>query len=70
MDRKITAEQMTKLFDAKFGVSKRFPKKNGDTNSYNPINVTVVSLDKFPELLSDEQPKPEIIQTQSKDQIF
>jgi hypothetical protein len=70
MDRKITAEQMTKLFDAKFGVSKRFPKKEGDTNSYNPINVTVVSLDKFPELLSDEQPKPEIVKTKTKEQIF
>ena len=61
MDRKITAEQMTKFFDAKFGVSKRFPKKDGDTNSYNPINVTVVSLDKFPGLLSDEKPQERVI---------
>jgi hypothetical protein len=61
---------MTKLFDAKFGVSKRFPKKDGDTNSYNPINVTVVSLDKFPELLSDKKPQVEIIKTRSKDDIF
>jgi len=32
-----------------------------DTNSYNPINVTVVSLDKFPGLLSDEKPQERVI---------
>ena len=68
-DRARTAEQMTKLFQAEFGVSKRFPKKTNDTHSHKPINVTKVPLDKFPDLLSDK-PIAEIVETQSREDVF
>jgi len=69
-DRGKTAEHMARLFEAKFLVSKRFPKKSGDTTSHPPVDVTEVSLDKFPELLSDEEIKPEIVQNNDREDIF
>jgi hypothetical protein len=60
---------MTKLFQAEFGISKRFPKKSNDTHSHKPISVTKVPLDKFPDLLSDK-PIAEIVETQSREDVF
>ena len=58
-----TGEKMKELFEADFNAQKRFPKLNGQENSNPPINVVKISLDKFPELLSDEEkPKEQVIQ--------
>jgi len=69
-DRGKTAEHMTRLFKAEFGFGKRFPKKKGDKESYSPVNVVKLSLDKFPELLSDEKPEPEIVNTRPQKDIM
>ena len=69
-NRGTTAEYMTRLFEADFNISKRFPKKSGDRESHNPISVVKVSLNKFPELLSDEVTPTEIIENNSKENIF
>jgi hypothetical protein len=61
-NRGITAERMKQLFKADFGVGKRFPKISGQEKSNPPIDVVKVPLDKFPELLSDEEkPKEKVI---------
>ena len=58
-----TGEKMKELFEADFNAQKRFPKLDGQENSNPPINVVKISLDKFPELLSDEEkPKEQVIQ--------
>jgi len=57
-----TGEKMKELFEADFNAQKRFPKLDGQENSNPPINVVKISLDKFPELLSDEEkPKEQVI---------
>lgn len=59
-----TAEAMQRLFNAEFGVSKRF--KNGDDKASNPVNCTRVPIDKF----KAEKSTPEIIPIKSKKDIF
>ena len=62
-NRGITAERMKQLFKADFGVGKRFPKLPGQEKSNPPIDVVKIPLDKFPELLSDDEtPKEKVIE--------
>jgi len=65
-----TAEHMMKLFDAEFGIQKRFPKKPGETKSHPPVHVLKISLDKFPDFLSDTKPSAELIKMKPKEDIF
>jgi hypothetical protein len=62
-NRMVTGEMMKELFEADFTNQKRFPKLAGQEKSNPPVNVVKISLDKFPELLSDEEkPKEQVIQ--------
>jgi hypothetical protein len=61
-DRGKTAEHMTRLFNAEFGHGKRFPKKKGDRESYPPVYVVKLSLDKFPELLEDKKQPEQVVE--------
>ena len=71
LDRGLTAEAMKRLFTADFGIQKRFPKQEGDKTANTPINVVKISLDKFPELIADEEEtEPELIKIKGKEDIF
>jgi len=70
LDRGPTGEKMIKLFNAELDLQKRFPKKSNDKDSYPPIKVIKVSLDKFPELLSDEKVETEIVNARSEQDIM
>ena len=65
-----TAEEMKRLFNAEFGVNKRFPKKDREDKSHNPIAVTKVSLDKFPELLEDGKEPEQVIKNNVRGENF
>jgi hypothetical protein len=61
-NRMVTGEMMKKLFEADFNNQKRFPGKDNNDEYFKPINVVKISLDKFPELLSDgEKPQERVI---------
>ena len=61
-----TAESMVRLFDAEFGLSKRFPKQDKDKQPNPPITVTRVPIDKF----KSEKATPEIVPMKSREEIF
>ena len=69
-DRGATAERMKKLFEAETGVNKRFPKKKGVKESYPPVYVAKVSLDKFPELLEDKKEPEQVVKNTSERSNF
>jgi hypothetical protein len=68
-DRGKTAEHMIRLFNADFDKQKRFPKNPDQTESNPAVSVVIVPLEKFPELLTDNKPKAEVIYMK-KDDIF
>lgn len=54
----LTAERLTRLFKAGFGVSKRFPKAKGQKDSNPPISCCKISMiDHFHDLLPEDKPK-------------
>jgi hypothetical protein len=69
-NRGLTAERMKRLFQAETGIGKRFPKVSGQTDSNPPVDVIKVSLDKFPELLSDEKKPTEKVIENKRESNF
>jgi hypothetical protein len=69
-DKSKTAEKIIQICGgkekAKINVPKRFPKKQGEKESHDPIDVIQISIDKF----KIKQSKPEIIPVKSKKDIF
>jgi len=61
-----TAEDMIRLFDAEFAVSKRFPKKDESKGSNPPVNVTKIKIDK----MKAEKSSPEIIPMMAQQDIM
>ena len=66
----LTAERLTRLFKAEFGIGKRFPKKSGDKTSHSPVSVVKVSLDKFPDLLEDKHQPEQVIKNNVEQSNF
>jgi len=69
-DKSKTAEKIIQICGgkekAKINVPKRFPKKQGEKESHDPIDVIQISIDKF----KIKQSRPEIIPVKSKKDIF
>ena len=42
-----TGEMMMKLFSAKFGINKRFPKKDGEESSHPSVEVVEITIDNY-----------------------
>lgn len=70
LDRGHTGEKMIKLFDADLEAQKRFPKQGNSNSSNAPIGVVKVSLDKFPELLSDDDAETELMNLKGRENIM
>ena len=66
IDKSITAEIMTRLFKADFGILKRFPKKKDSDPDYTAVRVTQVPAN----LKELETAEPELIPITGKDDIF
>ena len=66
----LTAERMTRLFEAEFAIGKRFPKKEGDRKSHAPVSVVKVSLDKFPDLLEDKKQPEQVVKNNVEQSNF
>jgi hypothetical protein len=66
----LTAERLTRLFKAEFGIGKRFPKKSGDKTSHSPVSVVKISLDKFPDLLEDKIQPEQVIKSNVEQSNF
>ena len=61
---------MKKLFEADFNNQKRFPGKDNNDEYFKPINVVKISLNKFPELLSDEEKPQERVINNTRGENF
>ena len=60
-----TAENMQRLFEAEFGIQKRFPGKDTNGEYFTAVSVVKISLEKFPEFLSDKKSSVEIVNTRT-----
>jgi hypothetical protein len=69
-NRMVTGEMMKKLFEADFNNQKRFPGKDNNDEYFKPINVVKISLNKFPELLSDEEKPQERVINNTRGENF
>ena len=69
-NRMVTGEMMKELFEADFNNQKRFPGKDNNDEYFKPINVVRISLNKFPDLLSDEEKPQERVINNTRGENF
>ena len=65
-----TAEDIIRVFEAEFGFTKRYPKKEGQKDSNPPMKVTKISLSKIPGFITDEESQPEVKEFTSREESF
>ena len=55
MNKAKTAEEMIRLFEAEFGMNKRYPKKESQKDANPPVKVTKICLKNIDEFLEKEK---------------
>jgi hypothetical protein len=70
MNKAKTAEEMIRLFEAEFGMNKRYPKKDSQKDPNPPVKVTKVCLKKIDEFFEKEKAPVEEKDFGNKEEIM